>query len=86
MRKPVLYLDVVGTLLLEKGGELTVAPFAKAFVEAVKDHFQIQLLTTLEEQHALRVYRARGLVAEYLPNRHALGQASSIRLGVPHRR
>ncbi len=79
MRKPVLYLDVVGTLLLEKGGELTVAPFAKPFVEAVKDHFQVKLLTTLEEHHALRVSRALGLVADYLPYRHALGKASSIR-------
>jgi hypothetical protein len=79
MPKPVLYLDVVGTLLLEKGGELVVAPFARAFVDAVKPAFEVRLLTSLEEHHALRVTRALELEAHYVPFRRALGKASSIR-------
>jgi hypothetical protein len=79
MIKPVLYLDIVGTLLLETGAGMDMAPFASEFVDAVKDTFEIRFLTSLEEHHALRVARHLGIEARYVPFRHNLGKSSSIR-------
>lgn len=81
MRKPTLYLDVVGTLILEKGGEMAVAAGARRFVEAIQPQFRVVLLTELEEHQALRVARALGLErARYHPYRRALGKTSAINL------
>lgn len=78
MGKPVLYLDIVGTLLLEKGGGMDVAPYAKTFLDSVKDRFHLRFLTSLEEHHALRVAKALDVDVDYVPFRHALGKTSAI--------
>ena len=78
MTKPLLYLDVVGTLVLEKGGEMTIASGAQAFVEGAKDLFELKLLTSLEEHNAMRVAARLGMDAEFVPHRHALGKCSAI--------
>jgi hypothetical protein len=78
MAKPVLYLDVVGTLLTEKGSGYEIAAFARVFVEGVKRIFEIRLLTTLEEHQALGVAKALDFQATYVPYRHALGKVSAI--------
>jgi len=78
MSKPVLYLDIVGTLLLEKGGEMELAPYAKQFVDGVKDAFELRFLSSLEEHHASRVGKRLGVEPLYVPYRHALGKASAI--------
>lgn len=77
-KRPVLYLDIVGTLLVDKGDDMSIAPFARAFVQEMAGRCEIRLLTSLEEHQALRVCRALGLKAEYVSYRHALGKASSI--------
>ncbi|MAG54760.1 MAG: hypothetical protein CMJ83_00560 [Planctomycetes bacterium] len=79
MSKPVLYLDIVGTLLLEKGGEMEMAPFAQQFVDGVRDAFEIRFLTSLEEHQAQRVGEKLGIQPAYVPFRHALGKASALR-------
>lgn len=78
MAKPVLYLDVVGTLLTEKNGNLEFAAFARPFIEGVKRLFEIRFLTTLEEHQTLRVSKALEFTATYVPFRHALGKVSAI--------
>ena len=80
---PVLYLNVVGALLLDRGGELELAPFAQEFVDGIAGKFQVRLLTSLEEHQALRVCRALKLDASYLPYRHALGKTSSMDFSRP---
>ena len=78
MSKPILYLDIVGTLLLEKGGEMEMAPFAQEFVNRVRDSFELRILSSLEEHHAARIAKHLGVDAAYVPFRRALGKASSI--------
>lgn len=81
MRKPTLYLDVVGTLLLEKGGEMAVAPGARRFIEQIQHRFRVILLSELEEHQALRVAHALGLErVRYQSFRRALGKTSAIRM------
>lgn len=78
MPKPVLYLDIVGTLLMERNGGLDFAPFARTFIEGTKKTFDIRLLTTLEEHRALQITRALDFVAPYVTFRRALGKTSAI--------
>jgi hypothetical protein len=78
MNKPVLYLDVVGTLVLDHGQGMELAPFSRKFLNAVKDHFEIRFLTSLEEHQALGVAKALGLDVIYWPYRQALGKGSAI--------
>ena len=80
-QKPILFLDIVGTLLLEKGGEMELAPFAQRFIEGVHHSFDIRFLTSLEEHHALMVAQRLGIEAEYVPVTHALGKSSAIPFG-----
>jgi len=77
-RKPVLYLDVVGTLLLDRGGRLDLAPFARSFMQQVARHFTLRFLTALQEYQALTVARALGTEVAYVPYPRALGKASVI--------
>ncbi len=79
MGRPVLYIDIVGTLLLERGSDFEFAPFARSFVDGVRQGFDIRLLTTLEEHQALRVTRALGFEATYVTWRRALGKTTAIR-------
>jgi hypothetical protein len=77
-KNPVLYLDVVGTLLVEKGAELKPADFTPAFLEQIRGKFRICLLSSLEEHQASFVARQLGIDARYLPYRRALGKTSAI--------
>jgi hypothetical protein len=76
--RPVLYLDVVGTLLADKGGRMDVAPFAAAFVKDVGARFDVRILSALEEHQAMRVCKSLQLKASYVSYRHGLGKSSSI--------
>ena len=62
---------------------MAMAPFAQDFVDSVRDAFEIRFLSSLEEHHAMRVAKRLGMDAEYVPFRHALGKASSIRFDEP---
>ena len=78
MQKPVLYLDIVGTLLLDRGGRMDLAPFAKSFLDQVKDRFELRFLTSLQEHQALAVARALNAEIDYVPFPRALGKAAVI--------
>ncbi len=78
MPKPVLYLDVVGTLMIEKGKRLELAPEARAFVDRAKERFELRFLTTLEERHAVAVARALETDIRFVGFRHNIGKAAAI--------
>lgn len=82
-QKPILFLDIVGTLLLEKGGEMELAPYAQSFIEGVRETFDVRFLTSLEEHHAMRVAQRLSIDAAFVPFRHALGKSSAIPFGQP---
>jgi hypothetical protein len=75
---PVLYLDIVGTLLVEKGSELKPADYTQVFLDQIRGKFQVRLLSSLEEHQANFVTRKLAIDAEYIPYRRALGKASAI--------
>lgn len=76
--RPVLYMDVVGTLLADKGGRMDIAPFAQAFVKDVGARFDVRILSALEEHQVMRVCKSLQLKASYVSYRHGLGKSSSI--------
>jgi hypothetical protein len=78
LKKPVLYLDVVGTLLVEKGSDLKPADFTPAFLEQIRGRFRIRFLSSLEAHQASFVAKKLAIDAEYVPFRRALGKASAI--------
>jgi hypothetical protein len=77
-KKPVLYLDVVGTLLVDKGDDLKPADYTPAFLEKVRDRFRIRFLSSLEVHQATFVAKKLAIEAEYVAYRRALGKASAI--------
>jgi hypothetical protein len=77
-KKPVLYLDVVGTLLVDRGPDLKPASYTATFLDQVRSRFRVKLLSSLEEHQASFVARRLALDAEYVPFRRALGKASAI--------
>jgi hypothetical protein len=78
MKKPLLYLDVVGTLLVEKGSDLRPADYTPVFLEQIRGKFRIRLLSSLEAHQASFVAKRLAIEAEYVPFRRALGKASAI--------
>lgn len=75
---PILYLDVVGTLLVEKGADLKPAEFTPAFLEQIRGKFRIRLLSSLEAHQASFVAKKLGIDAAYVPFRRGLGKTSAI--------
>lgn len=78
MPKPILYLDIVGTLLVERGSRLQLAAYAKTFVHEAREHFELRFLTSLEEHNALAVARAVDTDIAYISFPRAIGKASAI--------
>jgi hypothetical protein len=81
--KPVLYFDVLNTLVVDRGGVLTPTPYAAKFVEAVKSRFRLRLLTSLEEHVARAQLKPFKIEPEFVPYRRALGKASAIAFHEP---
>lgn len=78
MAKPILYLDIVGTLLVEGGASLRLAPYARTFVQEAAKQFELRFLTSLEEHNALAVSKSLEVDIPYVPFRRGLGKATSI--------
>jgi hypothetical protein len=76
--KPVLYLDVLGALVVDRGGELVKCAFAQTFIDAVKTKFRVRILTSLEEHIARAEMKQFKFEPEFLNYRRALGKASAI--------
>lgn len=81
--KPVLYLDVLGALYVDRGGVPTKAAFAASFVDAVKGQFRLRILTCLEEHEARALLKPFKIDPEFVPYRRALGKASAIEFREP---
>lgn len=74
----MLYFDVLGALVVDRGGEMTKAPFAQAFVDAVKSKFRLRVLSSLEEHIARAQLKQFKIEPELISYRRALGKASAI--------
>jgi hypothetical protein len=77
-KKPVLYLDIVGTLLVDRGPELRPADYTIAFLDQIRGKFRVRFLSSLEQHQATFVAKKLAIEAEYVPYRRALGKASAI--------
>lgn len=75
---PILYLDVVGTLLVERGSDLRPAEFTPAFLDQIRGKFRVRLLSSLEAHQATFVAKKLGIDAAYVPYRRGLGKTSAI--------
>lgn len=77
-KRPVLYLDIVGTLLVDRGADLKPADYTTAFLDQIRGKFRVRFLSSLEQHQASFVARKLAIEAEYIPYRRALGKASAI--------
>ena len=78
IKQPILYLDVVGTLLVDRGSDLRPADYTQTFLDQIRGKFRVRLLSSLEQHQASFVAKKLALEAEYVPYRRALGKASAI--------
>ncbi len=74
----MLYFDVLGALVVDRGGDMIAAPFAQAFVDAVKSKFRLRVLSSLEEHIARSQLKQFKIDPELVSYRRALGKASAI--------
>ena len=81
--RPILYLDIVGTVVLQEGSSFRLAPFAREFIEQVRDRFRIIFLTDLSEPAAVEVASLLETDIEYGSYRKGLGKVSGINFGLP---
>jgi hypothetical protein len=81
--RPTLYLDIVGTLVLQDGAHFKLAPFARDFIDAVKDRFKMIFLTSLTESTARDIADVLGIKVPYGIYRRGLGKVSGIDFSRP---
>lgn len=81
--RPTLYLDIVGTIVLQEGTSFRLAPFARDFVDSIKDRFKIVFLTSLTEQTAKDIADVLEIKAQYGTYRRGLGKVSGIDFSKP---
>ena len=81
--RPVLYLDIVGTIVLQDGSTFRLAAFSRDFVNAIKNRFKVVFLTSLSESTAANIATVLGLEATYGIYRRGLGKVSGIDFANP---
>lgn len=81
--RPILYLDIMGTVVLAQGQSNRLAPFAKDFVKALKNDFEVRFLSEVSEEEAKEVSRRLGASIGYAPWRHAIGKYTGIDFSRP---
>ena len=81
--KPNLYLDIVGTLVLQEGSSFRLAPFAREFITEVREHFHLEFLTSLSEPAAIEVAELLEVPIAYGTYRRGLGKVSGIDFSHP---
>lgn len=77
-RKTILYLDVIGTLVLQEGSRFRLAPFAREFVFTVRDQFELVFMTGVSESTAKRVSSLLDTEIAYGYYKRALGKVTGI--------
>ncbi|MEE9391593.1 MAG: hypothetical protein V3W41_03720 [Planctomycetota bacterium] len=77
-KRPILYLDIIGTLVLQEGSSFRVVPFAKEFVREIADRFQLVFMTELSRGAAREVADLLEMKVGYGDYRKGLGKVSGI--------
>ena len=80
---PTLYLDIVGTLVLQEGSNFRLAPFAREFINALRDRSRMRFLTRLSNVAALEVSSLLETEIEFGNYRKGLGKVSGIDFSRP---
>ena len=79
--RPNLYLDIIGTLVLQEGTRYRLAPFAKEFIATVKDNFDLKFLSELTPTGAAEIAELLDADIEFIPWRKGLGKVAGIDFG-----
>lgn len=83
LTQPNLYLDIVGTLVLQEGSSFRLAPFAREFVSELKDRFHLIFLSRLSHAATTEVADLLGADFEFGSYRKGLGKVSGIDFAHP---
>lgn len=83
LTQPNLYLDIVGTLVLQEGSSFRLAPFAREFVSELKDRFKLVFLSRLSTAAAGEVADLLEADIEFGSYRKGLGKVSGIDFSHP---
>lgn len=81
--RPTMYLDIVGTLVLQDGSKFRLAPYAREFVDSVRDRFRLVFLTSLSMQTAAEIAQVLEADFDYGEYRRGLGKVSGIDFSRP---
>ncbi|MCB9834356.1 MAG: hypothetical protein H6807_17970 [Planctomycetes bacterium] len=76
--KPTLYIGIIGTLVLQEGANFRVAPFAREFINCIRERFRMTFLTRLSETAAREVARLVDAEISYTHHKKGLGKVSGI--------
>lgn len=76
--RPNLYMDIIGTLVLQEGKRYRLAPFAKEFVSTIKNDFDLKFLSELTPQAAAEIAELLNADIEYIHWRKGLGKVTGI--------
>ena len=76
--RPNLYLDIIGTLVLQEGTRYRLAPFAKEFIASVKDDFNLRFLSELTPNAAAEIADLLEADVDFIPWRKGLGKVTGI--------
>ncbi|MEZ6197737.1 MAG: hypothetical protein R3F20_18775 [Planctomycetota bacterium] len=76
--RPVLYLDIIGTIVLQEGASFRMVPFAREFIRELGGRFRLVFLTELSEMAAREIANLLETEVEYAPYRKGLGKVSGI--------
>ena len=80
---PNLYLDIVGTLVLQEGSNFRLAPFAREFIAEVRGRFHMIFLTRLSRAAAREVAELLESDFDFGLYRKGLGKVSGIDFSRP---
>jgi hypothetical protein len=76
--RPILYLDIIGTLVLQEGASFRMVPFAREFLRELGDRFRLVFLTELSEIASREIASLLEVEIEYSTYRKGLGKVSGI--------
>lgn len=76
--KPTLYIGIVGTLVLQEGANFRLAPFAREFINCIRQRFQMTFLSRLSETAAREVAKLIDAEIGYTHHKKGLGKVSGI--------
>lgn len=81
--RPILYLDIIGTLVLQEGASFRMVPFAREFLRELGGRFRLVFLSELSEIASREIASLLEVDIEYAPYRKGLGKVSGIDFSHP---